>query len=186
MLVLIGKTTSGKTTVRDKLVKKHGWKEIVTYTTRPMRKGEKQDITYHFISMEEFKEKINNGFFAEWKSYITNEGIWYYGTAKEDIEKADDNTVIILTPDGVRDILSTGLDVSIIYIYSNITTIYKRLNMRGDKRDEIERRVAADNIDFKGAELLADKIIYNNDGADIDTVTEDIISCYERIKKGKQ
>lgn len=186
MLVLIGKTTSGKTTIRDKLVNEHDWKEIVTYTTRPMRDGEKQDVTYHFISQEEFKEKINNGFFAEWKSYITNEGIWYYGTAKEDIKSADDQTVIILTPDGVRDILSNELDVSIIYVYSNMTTIYKRLNMRGDKRDEIERRVATDNIDFKGAELLADKIIYNNDGVDINTVTEDIISCYERIKKGKQ
>ena len=50
MLILIGKTASGKDTILNQLVKKHGYKKIVTYTSRPMRKGEKQDVTYHFIS----------------------------------------------------------------------------------------------------------------------------------------
>ena len=77
MLILMGKTASGKNLVRDQLVEKCHFSPIITYTTRPMRKGEKQDITYHFISTDEFIEKINNGFFAEWKDYVTNDGIWY-------------------------------------------------------------------------------------------------------------
>lgn len=79
MLILMGKTASGKNLVRDRLVENCHFSPIITYTTRPMRKDEKQDITYHFISTDEFIEKINNGFFAEWKDYVTNDGIWYYG-----------------------------------------------------------------------------------------------------------
>ena len=79
IIVLAGKSASGKNFVARKL-EEHGYKTVVTYTTRPKRKGEKQDITYHFISDEEFNKKIDGGFFAEWKSYITNEGVWYYGS----------------------------------------------------------------------------------------------------------
>lgn len=186
MLALIGKTTSGKTTIRDKLVSEYGWDSIITYTTRPMRNGEIQNQSYHFISKEEFINKAKNGFFAEWKSYNTAEGTWYYGTSKEDIQNAIDNTVIILTPDGVRDILSTGLDASVIYIYSNISTIYKRLGKRGGNINEMDRRISADNIDFKGAEILADKIVYNNDGAELKKVIEEVISCYQGIRRGKK
>ena len=80
ILILIGKTSSGKTVIKEKLIE-NGFAGITTYTSRPMRKGEKQDVTYHFISEEDFKQKINEGFFAEWKSYITSDGVWYYGTA---------------------------------------------------------------------------------------------------------
>ena len=70
ILVLIGKSASGKTFVRDKLVKEHGYKSLVTFTSRPPRKGEKQDITYHFISQEDFEQKIEEGFFAEYKDNL--------------------------------------------------------------------------------------------------------------------
>ena len=52
IIVLVGKTASGKTTVANELCKHHGYKRIVTYTTRPMRKNEVQDVDYHFISDE--------------------------------------------------------------------------------------------------------------------------------------
>ena len=110
MLILMGRTASGKTLVRDKLVKNNGFNSVVTYTTRPIRKGEIPNVTYHYISEEDFLQKIESGFFAEWKKYITTEGIWYYGSAKEDYEKADENSVIILTPNGIRDIQKLGYD----------------------------------------------------------------------------
>ena len=105
LLVILGKTSSGKDRTVNELISKYNYKKIITYTTRPMRKAEKQDITYHFINTDEFINKINTGFFAEWKSYVTVNGLWYYGTALEDLENADDNSVIILTPAGYRDII---------------------------------------------------------------------------------
>lgn len=175
ILILIGRTASGKTLIKDKLVEK-GFVGITTYTSRPMRKGETQDITYHYVSEEEFKQKIRDGFFAEWKSYDTAEGIRYYGTALEDLEKADDKSVIILTPEGFRDVKDRlGDGVSSIYIYANNSTIKKRLKSRGDNKEEAERRFEKDTIDFKGVENEVDKIVYNNDGYDIDDVVKKIL-----------
>ena len=181
MLILMGKTASGKNLVRDQLVEKYHFSPIITYTTRPMRKNEKQDVTYHFISTDEFLEKINDGFFAEWKDYVTNDGIWYYGTALEDIENADNKSVIILTPQGYRDIKEKLPDKNIacIYLYENIDTMRKRLSKRGDDTKEVERRIKSDLEDFKNFESEADKIVYNNDGTVIDEVIKKILDFVE-------
>ena len=53
MLVIIGKTASGKTTLCEKMIKEYGFNPIITYTTRPMRKGEEEGKTYHYITDEE-------------------------------------------------------------------------------------------------------------------------------------
>ena len=159
-----------------------GFTGITTYTSRPMRKGEKQDITYHFISEDEFKQKINEGFFAEYKTYNTEFGKWYYGTSLEDLEKADDKSVIILTPDGYRDIKRKlpNKDITAIYIYANIATIETRLIERGDDEKEARRRIDHDNEDFKGIENEVDRIVYNNNGTDINDVVNKILEAFER------
>lgn len=185
MLILIGKTASGKNLIRDVLQKKYEYKPIVTYTSRPKRKGEKQDITYHFISREDFEQKIENGFFTEWKKYDTNEGAWYYGTAYEDCVNSSYKDVIILTPEGAKDVINSGIQCVVIYVYSNIETIRKRLSLRGDDKNECERRIKADNIDFKDADMLSERIIYNNFNDDIETVASSINFYYKKIFKEK-
>ena len=186
ILVICGKTASGKNLVRDILVEKYNYNPIVTYTSRPPRKGEKQDITYHFISTDEFIEKINNGFFAEWKDYVTNDGIWYYGTALDDCMNASDKDVIILTPDGVRDLKNNDVNLIVVYLYSNLKTIRHRLKFRGDDLKEVERRISSDIKDFKDAEMLADRIAYNNLNDNIDSVVENIVYWYKKILKEKR
>lgn len=185
ILCLIGKSASGKTFVRDKLVKERGYKSLVTFTSRPPRKNEKQDITYRFISKEDFEQKIEEGFFAEWKKYDTEQGVWYYGTALTDCYDADDDTVTILTPDGVRDLQAIEIPMVVIYLYSNLNTIKQRLSIRGDNQKEVERRMKADIKDFNGAEMLADRIVYNNLSDDIESVVENVDYWYKKILKEK-
>lgn len=185
ILCLIGKSASGKTFVRDKLVKECGYKSLVTFTSRPPRKNEKHDITYRFISKEDFEQKIEEGFFAEWKKYDTEQGVWYYGTALTDCYDADDDTVTILTPDGVRDLQAIEIPMVVIYLYSNLNTIKQRLSIRGDNQKEVERRMKADIKDFNGAEMLADRIVYNNLSDDIESVVENVDYWYKKILKEK-
>lgn len=182
MIILLGKTASGKDTVLNRLVKEHGYKKIVTYTTRPKREREIQDVTYHFIGEDEFKEKIESGFFLEYKEYRSEHGTWYYGSAKEDYEKSDEKTVIILTPDGYRDFLREypNMDHTSIYLYSNNKTLENRLIKRGDDPKEAKRRLDSDNKDFKGVQGLVHKIVYNNENDSLDEIVNKIL----KIKGG--
>ena len=180
MVIIMGKTSCGKDTVVNELITKHGFRKCVTYTTRPMRDGEKQDITYHFITEDDFKQKIRENFFAEYKSYDTEFGFWYYGVALEDVENADDKTVIILTPDGYRDVIKKVKNkLKSIYIYANNSTIKERLINRGDDPKEAQRRLEHDNIDFKDVETEVDKIVYNNKGSNINDTVNKILKYLE-------
>lgn len=176
MIIIIGKTASGKDTIVNKLVKEHNFKKCITYTTRPMRPNEKQDITYHFISDSDFRNKINNDFFAEWKSYKTEFGEWLYGTSLQDLKKENDKTIIILTPDGYRDIKDNIIaNHKSFYIYADEDTIKERLILRGDDPHEAQRRIEHDNIDFQGIEKEVHKVIYNNKGTKIDDIINEIL-----------
>ena len=176
ILIISGKSASGKDLVVKKLVEK-GYSRIVRYSTRPIRKGEKQGVTYHFITKDEFEQKIEERFFAEYQSYNTEFGVWYYGTSFEDLHNANNKSVIILEPQSYRDIKDELSDKNIIcvYLYANNSTIKKRLEHRGDNPNEVIRRMESDNEDFKGFENEVNRIVYNNDGTDINNVMQKIL-----------
>lgn len=179
MLIVLGKTASGKDTIVNELVSKHGFKKLIIYTTRPIRINEIPDVTYHYISEQKFLDKVQKGFFAEYKTYKTVEGTWYYGSALQDYANADEKCVIILTPSGLKDILKLKIEFTSIYLYANNSTIKNRLVKRGDKKEESERRLKQDNLDFKGVEHIVDKIIYNNETDSLENVVSKIIELVE-------
>lgn len=164
MIILIGKTASGKDTILNKLVKDYGFKKMVTYTTRPMRPGEIQGETYHFVTDEEFQRLVKDGFFLEYKEYHTNQGTWYYGSAASDFKGDTLYKIVILTPDGYRDYLEKNPDEIHIslYISADNDVILQRLRQRGDDEEEIKRRMEHDDKDFEGVEDLVHGVITNN------------------------
>ncbi|KKQ85521.1 MAG: Guanylate kinase [Candidatus Daviesbacteria bacterium GW2011_GWF2_38_7] len=79
LIVLTGKTTSGKDTVASKLQQKFpNLKKILTTTSRPPRNSETNGIDYDFLSEDKFKQKITEGDFIEHVEYGGN----LYGTQK--------------------------------------------------------------------------------------------------------
>lgn len=185
LLVLMGKTCAGKNAVVDSL-KGEGYKQIITYTSRPRRRGEKNGREYHFISDEDFANKIDTGFFAEWKSYNVNGKTWYYGSPTADIAEAitsKEKYVLILTPKGVSDIkhLINKSNSLIIYLYANRHTILNRLKKRRDNNDTIVRRMNADERDFKDALNICDKIVYNNDEDSLQDAVAKIIKIADKM-----
>ena len=185
LLVICGKMCSGKDTVVKRLINK-GFKKVVTYTTRPKRRGETDGVDYHYISKEDFEEKIKDGFFLEYRMYKVASGdTWYYGSAKQDVLKVRDNQkkVIILSPSGVDKMYELKHDGSInfriVYLKCNDNTIKIRARRRGDKKQEIARRIESDGIDFSVMDIFAQKIVWNDEGTEVGDVVREILDYIE-------
>ena len=157
IVVLVGKTASGKTTIANELCKHHGYKRIVTYTTRPMRENEVQDVDYHFISDEQFNEMIKNNEFTEYKRYNTAHGVWSYGSVvTSEQEFSDDCYVIILTPQGLRDLSKRMSRYIAFYLNVGFKSQLERLKKRGDEEQQIIKRLKNDAKDFENVVDIVD------------------------------
>ena len=180
MIVLCGKTCSGKNYIRDLLLKE-GLEPVVTYTTRPMRKGEVNGKTYHFISAEDFKQKRQDNLFVEATSYNVASGEeWFYGSH---FNKNDNNKVIILNPHGVDALLKTKIkDVNPVIFYLDVPEeiLRKRLEFRGDNPVEAERRLKADAIDFQGIENKANFCLKNTNEVPTEKLVKEIIDLHAK------
>ena len=83
LVILSGVSGAGKDTIKKELMQR--MPNIVTlpsFTSRDMRIGELEGDHYHFISKEEFEEKIRNNDFYEYDLHHGN----YYGTSRELME----------------------------------------------------------------------------------------------------
>ena len=182
ILVVCGKSCVGKSQIA-KAIESLGFKRIITYTDRIMRQGEVNHVDYHFLQKDEFTKKLEDGFFAEWKSYNTKLGEFRYGTSKESLLKGGDS-VIILTPEGVKDILSNGIhNITVVLIDADDEVIKERQRLRGDDPKESERRFVQDIIDFKGMEDYADFIIMNNGEFTPEQIAQVIVEGYYGLEK---
>jgi guanylate kinase len=85
LILFCGPSGSGKTTIVKHLLSKYPVLSFsVSATTRKQRNGEVNGTDYYFISVEEFKSKINNGDFLEWEEVYEN---GFYGTLTSEIDR---------------------------------------------------------------------------------------------------
>ena len=172
--VLVGQTNSGKSTLARDLVTATGIKQIITYTTRPMRQGEQDGIDYNFISSEE----MDSGEYFGRRDFYTvyREEPYSYAIKKDDVFPFDDK-LIILDPKGLRELKKeVGYkNVTSIYINASDSLIIERGINRGDKPEEIQRRLDVDHDDFSSAKYFADIVL--------DPETDDMLNyMYDKIK----
>lgn len=155
IIILIGESASGKSTIEKELVNK-GLKKITSYTTRPIRQGETDGIDYHYINEEEFLDRFHNGFFAEHTIY--NE--WYYGIAVED---CIDDSVAVVEPHGFRQLKKMDY-INTISFYIKVSERERliRMTKRGDNLLEVFRRIFSDQGVFQFISDEVDYVIDNN------------------------
>ena len=158
LYIITGATNSGKTTLVDNLVTATGIKKVVTYTNRDIRKGERNNIDYNFVSTDYLE---NDRFVCKRVFYTKNRKEPYiYAVDKDDLFSFND-AVLIIDPLGVREIkdyLGKNL-VTTIYLDVDEETIMKRAQRRGDSKEEIERRLSADRPLFESAKYFADIVL---------------------------
>jgi guanylate kinase len=151
-LLVLGQSGSGKDFLVRNIVKKD-LIGCVKMTTRPQRKYEIQGVTYDFVTDSLFKEKIENEEFLCYQTFnVTPEGrdpeTWYYGITKEEFERAQ---VFIMTP-GEFDCIDAETRKNCFVVYLDIDREIResRILRRNDKNDSVQRRLDADEEDFKG------------------------------------
>ena len=87
LVVISGPSGAGKGTVVKELL--NIYKEnndkvhlSISITTRKIREGEIDGVSYYFVSEDDFKNKINNNELLEYNKYGTGK---YYGTLKSHV-----------------------------------------------------------------------------------------------------
>lgn len=156
MIILIGESASGKSSVEKELVK-NGLNKIVSFTTRPIRQGENDGIDYHYISEQDFLDRYKNNFFAEYTIYNN----WHYGIAKEDCL---DDSVAVVEPYGFRQLKQMkDLHIKSFYIKVPERERLKRMVDRGDNLMEVFRRIFSDQGVFQAIDKEVDYVVENYD-----------------------
>ena len=157
MIILVGESASGKSTIEKILADKYGYKKTVSYTTRPPRDGEINGVDYHFITEKEYAKKFNSNFFVETGAYND----WLYGTTKD---QYDENTVCVLTPHGLRQIKKIFGEENIHSFYIKVPRRDRLIKIleRGDEIDEAIRRNQSDVGQYDGIEDEVNFVIRNN------------------------
>ena len=82
LVLLAGPSAGGKDTASNILVSDFGYKRLITTTTRPMRDGEINDVTYHFVNEHAFLDLLKKGKLLENMEFCNN----LYGLNVEEIE----------------------------------------------------------------------------------------------------
>ncbi|WP_171056494.1 guanylate kinase [Paenibacillus sinopodophylli] len=159
-----GPSASGKSEIQRELAKS-GYPKIITATTRPQRPNEENGVHYVFMKQEQFEHALAEHSFMEWTRYNN----YYYGTLKSSIEevlKQDGKAHIVLDLAGVLALKKLYSDTVAVYIGANISTITRRLTLRGGDTDETFNRIhKAEQIELSSEYTQhADVIVWNHDG----------------------
>ena len=183
MLVLSSPSGAGKTTISKEILKKDDIIMSISYTTRKIRKNEKEGKDYYFTSKERFKKLVNKNFFLEYAKVFDN----FYGTPANYVEKMLSKGKDILFDidwQGTQQLKKSKKDdiVTIFILPPSKKELQKRLVKRDlDQNSEINKRM------FKASSEIShykeyEYIILNEN---LEKSVKDVISILksERLKR---
>ena len=164
LIVLTGKTASGKDTIASKLP---NFKRVITTTSRSPRRSEINGKDYLFLTKQEFENKIKQGEFFEYVTYGGN----LYGTFKKELEQSGD-LLWRIDPSRAGQIKNVLQDALVIYITCDDEVILQRLKKRGLKDTEIQKRMSDDTKIWQQYKDKYDFVIENVPGKLDDTISK--------------
>ena len=139
LVILSSPSGAGKTSIARALVEENkNFLFSVSATTRKSRPGEVNGREYHFLTVDEFREKINDGQFLEHAKVFGN----LYGTPLEPVMKSiNDGKDLIFDVDwqGGKQIRSSSLSkfvISIFILPPSIKALQERLMKRAQDSSE--------------------------------------------------
>ena len=165
LIIVSAPSGSGKTTLITHLMSQLPLFEFsISATTRPMREGETDGKDYYFLTIEKFKELIEQQQFIEWEEVYEGR---FYGTLKSEISRiANEGKVAIFDVDvkgGINIKKLYGSSALSIFIQPpSIEVLEERLRIRAtDTEEDIKARVnkAAEEMTYSSQ---FDQIVVND------------------------
>ena len=154
IIVISAPSGAGKTTLCNELQRrKPHIKFSVSCTTRPKREDEVDGANYHFLSPQEFTEKVQNNEFIEFE----NVHGYFYGTLRKTLEDALTQQEMILFDVDVNGAMAIKSNYSentytIFILPPSLDDLKKRLIQRGSETEErINKRLerTAQEMEYK-------------------------------------
>jgi len=183
LIIFSGPSGVGKTTVLTAIFKqcKRPLMMSVSATTRPQREGETAGTSYHYLSDQEFKQRIYTDAFLEFTE-VFGRGHWY-GTLKDTVKAglAEGKWVILeIDVEGAQKVLKHHADAITIFVHpGSAEELERRLRGRGTESEkELQRRLEVAQRELDMAKLY-EHIVINQS---VEQTATDICQILESVE----
>ena len=184
LVILSGVSGAGKDTIKKELIKRMEEVEsLPSFTSRNPRVGEEEGIQYHFITKEQFEEKIKNNEFYEYDLHHEN----YYGTSRKLMnDKIQSGKIIVkdIEVNGTENLvklLKEDTEIVTIFLKVDKEELRRRLENRGDNLTEEEMQLRLGRLEYEESKIkLYDYVIKNDD---FEKTVEIIMTIIENEKR---
>jgi guanylate kinase len=177
---LIGPPASGKSAIAREL-RKYGIPEMISYTTREPRPGEKHSVDYYFVDRELFAhtELIEK---ASYSGHL-------YGLAKDEVlKKVEENpvTVVCTQMHGFEQLKKLlGKRIVSIFLLVDENTIIERVVLEGGDYAKVQERInyAKETGEFDNWQT-ADHVVKNT--GSLDATVRQILAIMDLVEAKRQ
>ena len=181
MLLISGPSGSGKSTICKVLLEDPEVVFSVSATTREPRPGEVDGTHYHFLSKDEFKQRIRAGEFIEHAEYAGH----LYGTSWTSLQDPLDHgfdLLIEIEVQGARQMRNRREDARFLFLLPpDRATLEQRLRGRGtDAPEVIEHRLALAGQELEAVAFF-DYAIVNDD---LETCVNAVLEIVDAERSG--
>lgn len=183
-IILSGFSGSGKGTVVKKLVEKYdNYALSISATTRGPRDNEVENVSYFYITRQEFEELINQDKLLEYAVYSDN----YYGTPAEYVyekRNAGYDVILEIETQGALKVKEKCPESILIFMMPpSIEELRKRLTDRGtENEEEINKRLQQAKRETKVMDRYDYLIINDNVDDCVELLHNIIVSEHERVE----
>jgi len=166
IIIITAPSGAGKTSITRRLLKTFPQLAFsISAATREGRNYEKHGVDYYFISMQEFKQKIQHNEFVEWEMVYEGK---YYGTLKSELDRLWSNNKCPLLDIDVKGAIHVqqqypDTSLTIFIEPPSVEELKKRLESRGTETAEsLQDRVNKASYEISFREHF-NKSIVNDD-----------------------
>jgi len=187
VIIVSAPSGAGKTTIVKHLLARENLhlEFSISACTRPKREDETEGRDYYFMTVDEFRSKIEDNQFLEWEEVYKGS---YYGTLKSEVDRIWKNHNYILFDVDVEGAVNLKQyfgekALSVFIMPPSIEELQRRLEKRGmDSPEKIRKRINKAGYEIKFVSKF-DRTIINDDLDKALQEADEMVSAFLTLTK---